>query len=68
VNSDNRGPSAGCPADFNGDFGVDDTDFVTFARAYNNFTDLVGDLNTDTLTDDADFSVFAAAYDLLVCP
>jgi hypothetical protein len=68
VDSDNRGPSAGCPADFNGDQGVDDADFVTFARAYNNFIDLVGDLNTDTLTDDADFSVFAAAYDQLVCP
>ena len=68
VDSDNRGPSAGCPADFNGDQGVDDSDFVTFARAYNNFIDLVGDLNADTLTDDADFSVFASAYDLLVCP
>jgi hypothetical protein len=41
---------------------------VTFARAYNNLVDLVGDLNTDTLTDDSDFAVFAAAYDLLVCP
>ena len=68
VDSDNRGPSAGCPADFNGDFGVDDADFVTFARAYNNLIDLVGDLNTDTLTDDSDFAVFSAAYDQLVCP
>ncbi len=68
VDSDNRGPSAGCPADFNGDQGVDDADFVTFARAYNNLIDLVGDLNTDTITDDSDFAVFAAAYDLLVCP
>ena len=68
VDSDNRGPSAGCPADFNGDFGVDDTDFVVFAKAYNNFIDLVGDLNADTLTDDSDFSVFATAYDALICP
>lgn len=68
VDSDNRGPSASCPADFNGDFGVDDTDFVIFAKAYNNLLDLVGDLNTDTLSDDSDFAVFSAAYDALLCP
>ncbi|MBY0112349.1 MAG: hypothetical protein K2Y21_05975 [Phycisphaerales bacterium] len=68
IDSDNRGPSVNCPADFNGDFGVDDTDFVIFAKAYNNLTDLVGDLNADTLTEDGDFSIFATAYDTLVCP
>ncbi|MBY0112351.1 MAG: hypothetical protein K2Y21_05985 [Phycisphaerales bacterium] len=68
IDSDNRGPSVNCPADFNGDFGVDDVDFVIFAKAYNNLTDLVGDLNADTLTEDGDFSIFATAYDTLVCP
>jgi hypothetical protein len=68
VNSDNRGPSGTCPADFNGDGGVDDNDFVVFARAYNNLLDLVGDINLDTLSDDADFALFATAYDALVCP
>jgi hypothetical protein len=68
VNSNNRGPIVGCPADFNGDGGVDDADFVVFARAYNNLLDLVGDINLDTLSDDADFALFATAYDALVCP
>ncbi|HEX8875639.1 MAG TPA: hypothetical protein VF777_02760 [Phycisphaerales bacterium] len=68
VNSDNRGPSPACPADFNGDFGVDDSDFVIFARAYNNLLDLVGDINLDTLTDDGDFAEFSTAYDALLCP
>lgn len=68
IATNNRTPGPGCPADFNGDGGVDDTDFGFFALAYNNLTDLVGDLNSDTLSDDADFAIFAAAYDSLLCP
>ena len=68
IDSNNRGPIPGCPADFNGDGGVDDADFVTFARAYNNLIDLVGDINLDTFSDDTDFALFSAAYDLLLCP
>lgn len=68
IGTNNRVPGPGCPADFNGDGGVDDADFGFFAIAYNNLTDLVGDLNADTFSDDADFALFAAAYDALLCP
>ncbi|HEX8876744.1 MAG TPA: hypothetical protein VF777_08355 [Phycisphaerales bacterium] len=68
IESISRTPSPGCPADFNGDGGVDDADFAFFVIAYNKLTDLVGDLNADNLSDDADFTVFAAAYDALLCP
>lgn len=69
VASDNRGPSSGCPADFNGDGGVDDTDFTFFAKYYNDLTNPAGDIDgsDDGLTDDSDFAVFVTAYDALVC-
>jgi len=69
VTSDNRGPSSGCPADFNGDGGVDDSDFIFFAKYYNDLINVAGDIDgsDDGVTDDGDFSVFAAAYDALVC-
>lgn len=57
-----------CPGDFNADGMVDDSDFVTFANAYDELTNLRGDLNGDGQTDDADFVIFAANYDQLVCP
>ncbi len=68
VASNSRGAAANCPADFNGDGGVEDIDFSLFARFYNNLLDIGGDFNEDTLTDDSDFLVFAAAYDALICP
>ncbi|MBX3380006.1 MAG: hypothetical protein KF805_07910 [Phycisphaeraceae bacterium] len=69
VDTDNRGPNGGCPADFNGDGGVDDTDFVFFAKYYNDLINPAGDIDGsfDGFTDDGDFAVFAAAYDQLVC-
>jgi len=57
-----------CPGDFNADGMVDDSDFVTFANAYDALTDLRGDLNGDGQTDDSDFVIFAGAYDTLICP
>ena len=57
-----------CPADLNADGLVDDTDFVLFAQAYDNFADPAADFNADGLTDDIDFVLFAQAYDLFVCP
>ena len=61
-----------CPADFNGDTFVDDTDFVIFAQAYDQFTvppaNAACDLNGDTFVDDTDFVLFAQAYDNFVCP
>lgn len=56
-----------CPADFNGDAFVDDTDFVDFAGSYNNLIDFRCDLDGDGLTDDADFVIFASAYNELLC-
>ncbi len=69
LTSDNRGPNGGCPADFNGDGGVDDTDFVYFAKYYNDLINPAGDIDgsLDGFTDDGDFAVFATAYDALVC-
>jgi len=69
LTSDNRGPNGGCPADFNGDGGVDDTDFVYFAKYYNDLVNPAGDIDgsLDGFTDDGDFAVFATAYDALVC-
>lgn len=69
LTSDNRGPNGGCPADFNGDGGVDDTDFVYFAKYYNDLINPAGDIDgsLDGFTDDGDFAVFAVAYDALVC-
>jgi hypothetical protein len=65
-----------CLADLNGDFQVDDADFVFFAAAYNilSCTDPAmpagcpADLNGDGSVDDSDFVLFAAAYNALVCP
>ncbi|MBN8596451.1 MAG: carbohydrate-binding protein [Planctomycetes bacterium] len=64
-----------CPADFNNDGMVDDTDFVQFAASYNvldcadpaMLPGCPGDLNADFFVDDADFVLFAAAYNELVC-
>lgn len=69
VTSDNRGPTVGCPADFNGDGGVDDADFAFFAKFYGDLLNISGDIDgsNDGMTDDGDFSVFATAYDALVC-
>ncbi|MBY0111957.1 MAG: hypothetical protein K2Y21_03985 [Phycisphaerales bacterium] len=65
-----------CPADFNDDGFVDDTDFVIFASAYDILEcssplmplDCPSDLNDDTLVDDSDFVIFVAAYNELLCP
>jgi len=63
---------AGCPADLNSDGFVDDTDFVLFAQAYEQFTvppaNSDCDLNDDDFVDDSDFVSFAEAYELFVCP
>ncbi len=67
-------PNSGlaCPADFNGDQQVDDSDFVIFALNYDLLTvppaNAACDLSGDGLVEDADFVLFAAAYDALVCP
>ena len=51
---------------------MDDTDFVTFAAAYEAFTippaDPAADLNGDGFVDDSDFVEFAAAYEAFTCP
>lgn len=64
--------AAPCPADFNRDGFVDDTDFVVFAQNYDLFSvppaDATTDLNSDGFVDDTDFVIFAAAYDAFVCP
>ena len=61
-----------CPADFNSDGFVDDTDFVLFAQSYDQFTvppaNPATDLNSDGFVDDTDFVLFAQAYDAFVCP
>jgi len=48
---------------------VDDSDFIFFAKYYNDLINVAGDIDgsDDGVTDDGDFSVFAAAYDALVC-
>ncbi len=80
VNATNRGGTAQSPSgvwsfqiqglcDLNVDGVVDDTDFVLFASAYDEFISTVGDFNGDGFTDDSDFVIFAGAYDtLLACP
>lgn len=61
-----------CPADFNNDTFVDDSDFVLFASAYNELIApsrwALGDVNGDGLVDDTDFVIFAGAYNDLLCP
>lgn len=80
VRANNRAGSANSPSgiwsfrirgltDLNADGFVDDTDFVLFADAYNDFISTVGDFNNDSFTDDSDFVIFAGAYEqLLACP
>ncbi|MFN9970300.1 MAG: hypothetical protein ACK58T_10420, partial [Phycisphaerae bacterium] len=57
-----------CPTDLNLDGQTDDSDFVVFAAAYDEFSSLAGDFNDDGFTDDADFVLFAGGYEALVCP
>ncbi|MBS0186828.1 MAG: agmatine deiminase family protein [Planctomycetes bacterium] len=57
-----------CPADLNLDGLVDDSDFVQFAAAYDEFQSAIGDFNSDGYTDDSDFVIFAGAYDSFACP
>ncbi|HEX8877975.1 MAG TPA: M12 family metallo-peptidase [Phycisphaerales bacterium] len=65
-----------CPADFNCDQFVDDSDFVTFAEAYSLLlcseagmpAGCPSDLNGDTFVDDSDFVLFSDAYSALLCP
>ncbi len=80
VRANNRAGAANSPSgvwsfrirgltDLNADGFVDDTDFVLFADAYNEFLSSVGDFNGDTFTDDSDFVIFAAGYEqLIACP
>ncbi|HEX8877972.1 MAG TPA: DNRLRE domain-containing protein [Phycisphaerales bacterium] len=64
-----------CLGDLNSDGLVDDTDFVTFAGAYNTLdcadpsmpAACPADLNFDGFVDDVDFVLFAAAYNELLC-
>ena len=65
-----------CPADFNHDNQVDDSDFTVFVVGYN-LLDCAdpsmtpgcpADVNYDGFVDDADFVVFVAAYNELLCP
>lgn len=65
-----------CPADFNCDQVVDDSDFVIFANSYDIFdcaepsmiNNCAADINGDGFVDDTDFVMFAAAYDAFECP
>lgn len=63
-----------CAADVNDDTLVDDTDFVSFAGAYNELLCPAlpalcpADLNNDTFVDDTDFVIFAEGYNALLCP
>ncbi len=67
---------AKCTGDLNNDGVVNDSDFVTFAVAYNKLdcsdptmpVNCPSDLNRDGFVDDADFTLFVQAYDALVCP
>ncbi len=66
------GVSFACRADFNNDRLVDDSDFIVFARAYDEMTYAESfrreDMNDDRFVADYDFVQFAAAYDALACP
>lgn len=65
-----------CPADFNGDGFVDDSDFTIFVAGYNILdcadptmdAGCPADINGDGFVDDADFTLFVVAYNELVCP
>lgn len=59
-----------CDGDLTGDGFVDDSDFVIFAAAYENFEctpACPADFNKDGFVDDADFVTFAAAYEAFAC-
>lgn len=80
VSATNRGGTAQSPSgiwsfqvkglcDLNSDGFVDDSDFVAFSSAYDEFLTDAGDFDGDGFTDDSDFVIFAGAYDaLLACP
>jgi len=65
-----------CPADFNNDGFVDDSDFTIFVFAYDILEceapempmGCPADLNGDGFVEDADFSLFVVKYDQLICP
>ena len=57
-----------CTCDLDRDGFIDNTDFVRFANAYNNFLDRGGDFNADLVTDNSDFVIFAQAYNDFECP
>ena len=63
-----------CASDLNNDGFIDNTDFVDFANAYNEFlcADLpalcLADINNDRSVDNTDFVVFANAYNEFLCP
>ncbi|MBX3388676.1 MAG: hypothetical protein KF691_04395 [Phycisphaeraceae bacterium] len=77
---DNLRISAGevdpCPADFNDDGLVDDSDFLAFVVGYNILdcadpsmpAGCPADINGDGFVDDSDFILFVAAYNELICP
>jgi len=56
------GPTAGCPADFNGDGFLDFTDFDDFVFAFE-AGDPSADFNTDGFLDFTDFDEFVAAFE-----
>ncbi|MFO0861434.1 MAG: hypothetical protein U0570_12845 [Phycisphaerales bacterium] len=62
-----------CIADLNGDNQVDDSDFSSFATAYNILlcpdapAPCNADLNFDNMVDDADFVIFVDQYNTLLC-
>lgn len=66
----------GCPADFNCDQVVEDSDFVIFSNSYDAFDcsepsmplGCRADVNQDGFVDDGDFVIFANAYDAFTCP
>ncbi|MGH7244211.1 MAG: PEP-CTERM sorting domain-containing protein [Phycisphaerales bacterium] len=70
------GDSIPCPADFNHDGVVEDSDFTIFVAGYN-ILDCAdptmtpgcpADMNGDGFVDDADFVQFVVAYNALLCP
>lgn len=65
-------PKPFCAGDGNGDRVVDDRDFISFARSYDElvapFADQMFDLNPDLLVDDGDFALFVQAYATGLCP
>lgn len=65
-----------CDGELNGDYQVDDSDFVVFVQAYVLLicddpameTDCPADMNRDGLVDDGDFVIFGQGYDQFLCP